>query len=704
MGSSQGFNATLRLNRLNGVNGFQLTGPAQYSNFGKANFGRVVSSGYDINGDGWPDLIIGAPETIGRYGQRSVGAIWVVLGCGSKNSPYLTSFDLIGSDTQGVIQALSFYSNKIHQLQLQSLKIRNGELSDKQIFLNNSASISQSQPLMPKLALANATHFLLQSVMQTGVITQLKTQLLSVQDNVNIRIDTLRFGCGGKQVQGGLWQYDSNVDSAISICVTISFDSINRFHYSVRGYTLHRLSQSPNLRLLPNVQNVDNSLLGMSSHLQYGLLNTDIPMIFLYRVRVTDAEVRAILYPTPTHREFTISESITNLGVSPNYFILSLRQPFQMAYVYPENIVHGPLWYQKFIYENRQLSRLGARKELLPITPFQQTTIVSFPDRSFMVIYLDNQRILSQLFTQDGDVLGGLTPLATISGRPWIETLKSTPINHEDYAVAWHWIRNNTHDVVTRLFRRHTLWPACMNCTYETTTRHYMDEDVSKIFINTLSSLNKSMTCQSQLLQGTLQLQKDCRLTGFTPLLPTRLKFNITANNTLMSLSKELTIEVKLPNLLWLGIALGVGAIGTALFSAGLFSACLMWRRYVRQEEKWGKPLGTLHRSFWEKEMLKNFVSFIDNETMVSRQHPVVSLVGNIKSTVPNHVYIILESIDDLGQMMIERFELVTPTQPVTSKKTKDEIRVETVQEKVDESIVESTNVILSDVSLDKSG
>ena len=243
-----------------------------------------------------------------------------------------------------------------------------------------------------------------------------------------------------------------------------------------------------------------------------------------------------------------------------------------------------------------------------------------------------------------------------------------------------------------------------MNCTYETTTSHYMDEDVSKIFINTLSSLNKSMTFQSQLLEGVtnLQLQKDGRLTGFTPSLPTRLKFNITANNALMSLSKELTIEVKLPDLLWLWMTLGVGATGTALFSVGLFFACLKWRRYVRQEEKWGKPLGTLHRSFWEKEILKNFVSFIDNETMVSRQHPVVSLVGNIKSTVPNHVYIILESIDDVGQMMIERFELVTPTQPITSKRTKDEIRVGNVQEKVDESIVESSNVILSDVSLDK--
>ncbi len=35
MGSSHGFNATLRLNRLNGVNGFQLSGPAQPSRFGQ---------------------------------------------------------------------------------------------------------------------------------------------------------------------------------------------------------------------------------------------------------------------------------------------------------------------------------------------------------------------------------------------------------------------------------------------------------------------------------------------------------------------------------------------------------------------------------------------------------------------------------------------------------------------------------------------
>ena len=88
-----------------------------------------------MNGDGWPNFNHINTYTIGRYGQHLVGAIWVVLGCGSKNSPYLTSFDLIGSDTQGVIQALSFYSNQTHQLQLQSLKIRRGELSDKNRFL-----------------------------------------------------------------------------------------------------------------------------------------------------------------------------------------------------------------------------------------------------------------------------------------------------------------------------------------------------------------------------------------------------------------------------------------------------------------------------------------------------------------------------------------------------------------------------------------
>ncbi len=203
---------------------------------------RVVSSGYDINGDGWPDLIIGAPYTIGRYGQTDVGAISVVFGCKPKNNPYLTSFDLIGSDTQGVIQALSFYSNQTHQLQLQSLKMRNGELSDKQIFLNNSAPIAQSQPLMPKLALANATHFLLQTVMQTGIATQVKTQLLSVQDNVGIGIETLR--CDGNFQAQGLWQYASNVDSAIRVCVTTRFQSFELID-QVNGNILHRLSQSP---------------------------------------------------------------------------------------------------------------------------------------------------------------------------------------------------------------------------------------------------------------------------------------------------------------------------------------------------------------------------------------------------------------------------------------------------------------------------
>ena len=119
----------------------------------------------------------------------------------------------------------------------------------------------------------------------------------------------------------------------------------------------------------------------MSSHLQYGLLNTDIPMIFLYQVG-SIARVSGILYPTSnTSQEFILNKPELNLGVSPNYFILSLQQPSQMAYVYPENIVHGPLWYQKFIYENQKLRTLGERKRAIADHAFSTNNKSFFPRR-----------------------------------------------------------------------------------------------------------------------------------------------------------------------------------------------------------------------------------------------------------------------------------------------------------------------------------
>src|SRR5262249_23918102 len=72
-GRASGFGANLELSSLNGINGFQINGESA------ADFaGAWVSSAGDINGDGFDDLIIGAPgaDPNGSYS----GAAYVLFG------------------------------------------------------------------------------------------------------------------------------------------------------------------------------------------------------------------------------------------------------------------------------------------------------------------------------------------------------------------------------------------------------------------------------------------------------------------------------------------------------------------------------------------------------------------------------------------------------------------------------------------------
>ncbi|BAZ49201.1 putative outer membrane adhesin [Nostoc sp. NIES-4103] len=88
-GSSSGFSASLDLSSLDGSNGFVING----INAGDA-LGLSVSSAGDINGDGFDDLIIGAPGA-DPNGEYFAGESYVVFG---KSSGFSASLDLSSLD------------------------------------------------------------------------------------------------------------------------------------------------------------------------------------------------------------------------------------------------------------------------------------------------------------------------------------------------------------------------------------------------------------------------------------------------------------------------------------------------------------------------------------------------------------------------------------------------------------------------------
>ncbi len=73
-GPGVGNSGTIALSSLDGANGFKLDGENQYEGSGSS-----VSGAGDINGDGYPDLIIGAPH-FGEGGEGSKGRSYVVFG------------------------------------------------------------------------------------------------------------------------------------------------------------------------------------------------------------------------------------------------------------------------------------------------------------------------------------------------------------------------------------------------------------------------------------------------------------------------------------------------------------------------------------------------------------------------------------------------------------------------------------------------
>lgn len=79
-GKAHGFQATLSIWELNGVNGYKILGEANNDEFG-----RSVSAAGDLNGDGFGDLIIGAPRAA-LHGVDS-GASYVIFGQESLSIP-----------------------------------------------------------------------------------------------------------------------------------------------------------------------------------------------------------------------------------------------------------------------------------------------------------------------------------------------------------------------------------------------------------------------------------------------------------------------------------------------------------------------------------------------------------------------------------------------------------------------------------------
>jgi Ca2+-binding RTX toxin-like protein len=91
-GSAPGLASGGDLTGLNGSNGFQLSGGAP-----SAFAGRSVAAAGDVNGDGFDDLVIGAPGS-GAADRPNSGITYVVFGRASGFSPLLNLDDLSGAD------------------------------------------------------------------------------------------------------------------------------------------------------------------------------------------------------------------------------------------------------------------------------------------------------------------------------------------------------------------------------------------------------------------------------------------------------------------------------------------------------------------------------------------------------------------------------------------------------------------------------
>ena len=89
-GASSGFEADIELSGLDGANGFRLVGASFDGNSGLA-----VSGAGDVNGDGFDDVIIGAPNAGGGYYYNGPGESYVLFGT---DTGFASSIDLATLD------------------------------------------------------------------------------------------------------------------------------------------------------------------------------------------------------------------------------------------------------------------------------------------------------------------------------------------------------------------------------------------------------------------------------------------------------------------------------------------------------------------------------------------------------------------------------------------------------------------------------
>jgi hypothetical protein len=83
--------ASIDLATIDGLNGFKINGE-----FSQANTGFSVSSAGDVNGDGFADLIVGAPDAVSAPGQR--GSAYIVFGAAGGFSASLDLSTLDGNN------------------------------------------------------------------------------------------------------------------------------------------------------------------------------------------------------------------------------------------------------------------------------------------------------------------------------------------------------------------------------------------------------------------------------------------------------------------------------------------------------------------------------------------------------------------------------------------------------------------------------